>query len=94
MTGELQHHAVGCYSASAWVKVANDRAEAALLDAEVTDLVAARLAGRPARQPELSAAWEELLLCQFHDILAGTASGRAYPTVAGRFGHAQTVADR
>jgi alpha-mannosidase len=94
VTGELQHHAVGCYSVSAWAKAANDHAEAALLDAEITDLIAAGLAARPARQPELSAAWGELLLCQFHDILAGTASSRACPTVASRFGHVETVADR
>jgi alpha-mannosidase len=94
VTGELQHHAPGCYSVSAWVKAANDHAEAALLDAESIDLIAARLAGRPSRQPELSRAWEELLLCQFHDILAGTASSRAYPLIAARFGHVETVADQ
>lgn len=94
VSGELQHHAVGCYSVSAWVKAANDHAEGALLDAEVTDLIAARLADRPSRQGELSRAWEELLLCQFHDIAAGTASSLAYPTIAARFGHAETVADQ
>jgi len=92
--GELQHHAPGCYSVSAWVKAANDHAEGALLDAETIDLIAARLAERPSRQPELSLAWEELLLCQFHDILAGTASSRAFPAVAARFGHVETVADQ
>ncbi|HUD36216.1 MAG TPA: glycoside hydrolase family 38 C-terminal domain-containing protein [Streptosporangiaceae bacterium] len=94
VTGELQHHAPGCYSVSAWVKAANDHAETALLDAEGTDLIAARLGARPSRQPELSRAWTELLLCQFHDILAGTASSRAYPTIAARFGHVETVADQ
>jgi alpha-mannosidase len=94
VTGELQHHAPGCYSVSAWVKAANDHAEAALLDAEGIDLIAARLADRPSRQPELSRAWEDLLLCQFHDILAGTASSRAYPPIAARFGHVETVADQ
>jgi alpha-mannosidase len=94
VTGELQHHAPGCYSVSAWVKAANDHAEAALLDAEGIDLIAARLAARPSRQPELGRAWEELLLCQFHDILAGTASSRGYSSIAARFGHAETVADQ
>jgi alpha-mannosidase len=93
VTGELQHHAVGCYSVSAWVKAANDQAETALLNAEGTDLIAARLADRPPRQAELTQAWEELLLCQFHDVLAGTASSRAYLSIASRFGHVQTVAD-
>jgi alpha-mannosidase len=93
VTGELQHHAVGCYSASAWVKAGHDQAEAALLDAEGIESIAALLAGRVSRQPELSAAWHELLLVQFHDVLAGSASSRAYQTMRARLGHVQTVAD-
>jgi alpha-mannosidase len=94
VTGELQHHAVGCYSASAWTKRGHDAAEAALLDAETIDAIAARLAGRRSAQAELSAAWEELLLFEFHDVLAGSASSRAYATMRARLGHVQTVADR
>jgi alpha-mannosidase len=94
VAGELQHHAVGCYSASAWTKRGHDAAEAALLDAETIEAVAARLAGRHSRQAELSAAWEELLLFEFHDVLAGSASSRAYTTMRARLGHVQTVADQ
>ena len=94
VTGELQHHAVGCYSVSAWAKAEHDAAEAALLDAEGAEAVASRLAVRPSRQPELSAAWTELLLFQFHDVLAGSASSRAYHSMRARLGHVQTVADR
>jgi alpha-mannosidase len=93
VTGELQHHAVGCYSASAWVKAGHDAAEAALLDAEAAEAVAARLARRPGRQVELSAAWTELLLFEFHDVLAGSASARAYDSMRARLGHVHTVAD-
>ncbi len=94
VTGELQHHAVGCYSVSAWTKAGHDAAEAALLDAEGTELVASWLTGRAARQPELTEAWTELLLFQFHDVLAGSASSRAYQSMRARLGHVQTVADR
>jgi len=94
ITGELQHHAVGCYSVSAWTKAGHDAAETALLDAEGAEAIASRLAARADRQPELSAAWAELLLFQFHDVLAGSASSRAYQTMQARLGHVQTVADR
>lgn len=92
--GELQHHAVGCYSVSAWVKRENDRCEAALLDAESLEVVASQLAGRRYRAVDLTAAWKELLLCQFHDTLAGTASESAYGTVRARFGYVGTIADQ
>jgi alpha-mannosidase len=93
--GDLQHHAVGCYSVSAWVKRENDCREAALLDAEVLEAVAEMVAGRRSRATaDLTAAWKELLFCQFHDILAGTSSAAAYETVSSRFGYVGTVADR
>lgn len=93
VSGELQHHAVGCYSVSAWSKAGHDAAEVALLDAEGSDAIAAMLAARPSRQPDLSAAWTELLLFGFHDVLAGSASSRAYQSMRARLGHVQTVAD-
>ncbi|MGD0082437.1 MAG: glycoside hydrolase family 38 C-terminal domain-containing protein [Acidimicrobiales bacterium] len=94
VSGELQHHAVGCYSVSAWVKAANKRSETALLDAESLEAVACRLVGRPASIEELRRAWQELALCQFHDVLAGTSSSAAYRTIRSRFGYVSTIADR
>jgi alpha-mannosidase len=94
VTGDLQHHAPGCYSVSAWVKAGHDAAETALLDAEAAEAIGSWLAGRPDRQAELSGAWTELLLFEFHDVLAGSASSRAYQSMAARLGHVQTVADR
>jgi alpha-mannosidase len=91
--GELQHHAVGCYSASGWVKTANRNGETVLLNAEVLEAVASRLVGRPSRVHELTGAWEQLALCQFHDILAGTSSETAYRTVRDRYGYVNAVAD-
>lgn len=91
--GELQHHAVGCYSVSAWVKAANRESESALLDAETLDAIACRLVRRGSSNEDLGRAWEQLALCQFHDILAGTSSDLAYRTVDSRFGYVGTVAD-
>jgi alpha-mannosidase len=92
--GELQHHAVGCYSASGWVKAANREAETALLDAETLEAVACRLANRPASSADLGRAWEQLALCQFHDVLAGTSSEAAYRTIRSRFGYVTSIADQ
>jgi alpha-mannosidase len=91
--GELQHHAPGCYSVSAWVKASNRSGESALLDAETLEAVASSVVGRAANGAELSGAWEELLLCQFHDVLAGTSSDSAYRTIRSRYGYVETVAD-
>lgn len=92
VSGELQHHAVGCYSVSAWVKAANRRAETALLDAEAWSVVAESL-GKPSAASALTHAWETLALGQFHDVLAGTASTHANARMRGRFGYVETVAD-
>ena len=91
--GELQHHAVGCYSVSGWVKAANRRGEVVLQDAEVFDTVASQLLHRAARSDVLSDAWKQLALCQFHDILAGTSSTDGYRSVRTRFGYVETIAD-
>ena len=93
VAGELQHHAVGCYSVSAWVKAANRKGETGLLNAETLDAVASWLVRRESSNVELGRAWEQLALCQFHDILAGTSSEFAYRTIESRFGFVDTVAD-
>ena len=93
VVGELQHHAPGCYSASGWVKTANRKGESALLNAEVLEAVASQLVGRASRVHDLRGAWEQLALCQFHDILAGTSSEAAYETIRDRYGYVNAMAD-
>ncbi|MGC2484751.1 MAG: glycoside hydrolase family 38 C-terminal domain-containing protein [Acidimicrobiales bacterium] len=90
---DLQHHAVGCYSVSAWAKRANRQGESNLLNAEALDVVSHLLCGRSCTD-DLTDAWRELALCQFHDILAGTASHAAFESVASRFGFVTTTTDR
>jgi alpha-mannosidase len=92
--GELQHHAIGCYSVSAWVKEANARIEARLLLAEQAAAVACQTLGGPDQTQILSEAWKELAFCQFHDSLAGTASARAYRGIHAKLGYAEAIADR
>jgi alpha-mannosidase len=93
VNGELQHHAVGCYSVSSWVKAANRHGEVALQDAETFDALAGRVLGRRASSAVLADAWKQLALCQFHDILAGTSSTDAYRSVRSRYGYVETIAD-
>jgi alpha-mannosidase len=91
-TGDLQHHAVGCYSAHSGVKRWNRRAEHLLMSAERWSTVAAQLGGPPYPSAELARAWEMVLFNQFHDTLAGTAIAPAYDDARDQYGYASTVA--
>ncbi len=78
VTGELQWHAVGCYSARADLKLANAQAEDALVKAEVLNEMCRLFTGdAPDVRAELSEAWQGVLFAQFHDALGGTCTDRA-----------------
>ena len=80
--GELQWHAVGCYSARADLKLANAKAEDALVAAEVLNEMSRLLTGdAPDVRRELADAWEGVLFAQFHDALGGTCTDRATAAV-------------
>jgi alpha-mannosidase len=92
VTGELQMHAIGCYSVHRGIKTALRRAEHLLDQAE---RVRARV---PAAQrkllPDLTAAWEHVAFNHFHDTLCGTCLPSAYPQVLDQIGAAAAAADR
>ncbi len=92
-TGELQHHARGCYSTHSTVKRLNRQAEHALLEAETWSVVAAGY-GKPYPRAALTDAWHKLLFNQFHDILAGTSLESAYVDAERELGAALEVASR
>jgi alpha-mannosidase len=94
VAGELQHHAVGCYSAHAAVKHWNRRAENLLLAAEKWSVLAAVVAGAQPARAELARAWRQVLFNQFHDVLAGTAIEPAYEDARDQLGEAASVAGR
>ena len=80
--GELQWHAVGCYSARADLKQANGKAEDALVAAEALNEMCRLLTGdAPDVRRELADAWEGVLFAQFHDALGGTCTDRATAAV-------------
>jgi alpha-mannosidase len=92
LSGELQHHARGCYSACASVKALNRESEWALLTAEkLASLDAALLGTEYPKEPFLQS-WQKVLFNQFHDILAGSAIEEAYRDAANDYGYALSAA--
>ncbi|HEX6074077.1 MAG TPA: glycoside hydrolase family 38 C-terminal domain-containing protein [Micromonosporaceae bacterium] len=89
---ELQHHAVGCYSAHSGVKRWNRRAENLLVRAEKWATVADVLSGVPYPLESFGEAWKLVLFNQFHDILAGAAIAPAYQDARDQYGHACSIA--
>jgi alpha-mannosidase len=85
VTGELQMHAVGCYSVVRSVKNAVRRAEHALVRAEA--------AAPEAERAALEAAWLRVAAHQFHDTLGGTCLPEAYEAVEDQLRGATALAD-
>lgn len=91
--GDLQHHAVGCYTAHSDVKKLNRRAENALMAGERFCAMAKLAMGRPYPKAKFAEAWQKVLFNQFHDILAGTSIEAAYDDVRNALGAAIDTAD-
>ncbi|HUH13286.1 MAG TPA: glycoside hydrolase family 38 C-terminal domain-containing protein [Longimicrobiales bacterium] len=85
-TGELylEMHR-GTLTTHARMKALNRRAEAALRDAELWSARAAIDAGAPWPGEALCAAWERVLLNQFHDIVPGSSIPEVYPDATRRY---------
>jgi alpha-mannosidase len=93
--GELNRHAVGCYSAHPPVKRANSEAEVALSTAERIAELCRLVTGRDLdAAPSLAEAWRHVLFAQFHDALGGTCTEPAFEAVERMQAHALMVADR
>ena len=82
VTGELQHHAVGCYSVHRAVKLGVRRGEHRLRQADLF-----------APAPALEDAWKRVCFHQFHDTLGGTCLPSAYAQVEAALGGAWADAD-
>lgn len=85
VVGELQMHAVGCYSALRGIKTATHRAEHALARAESV--------ATPAERPALDRAWEAVCSHQFHDTLGGTGAPDVYRFAFDQLGGAAALAE-
>ena len=89
---DLQHHAVGCYTAESAIKKGNRQAEAALVTAEKLASVASAALGSVYPKADLTAAWKKVLFLQFHDSLAGTSLPEHSQAAREGYGHAMDVA--
>jgi len=89
--GELQMHAVGCYSVHRSIKTAVRQAEHRLVQAEW----AIRSCRTPAAEDTvaLDAAWRRVCFHHFHDTMGGTCIRSAYVDVDAQLGSALTTAD-
>lgn len=74
----LTQHSAGSLSSQAYAKRWNNRAEVLAGAAEGTAATAAWLSAQPYPRARLRRAWRLVLGTQFHDILAGTATPKAY----------------
>ncbi len=82
VTGELQHHAVGCYCAYRRVKSDLRRAEHLTRQAEAATSF-----------NKVEAAWRDVCFHQFHDTLGGTCTESAYTAVHDQLGRACATAE-
>ncbi|HEY63142.1 MAG TPA: alpha-mannosidase [Caldilineae bacterium] len=71
----------GTYTTQAATKQANRKNELLLREAEIASVIASWLGQHIDLEP-LRAAWENLLLLQFHDILPGSSIGQVYEEAA------------
>jgi alpha-mannosidase len=95
VAGELQWHAVGCYSARVSLKQANARTEDTLVTAETMAELCRVITGRNLHvQEELAEAWKGALFAQFHDALGGTCTDSATRAVEHALISAESRADR
>lgn len=69
VTGELQHHAIGCYGVVRGLKTRLRLAEHRVLQAE---LMTATTPEQAQAAPRLEEAWQRIAFNHFHDILGGT----------------------
>ncbi len=92
--GDLHMHAVGCYTAVAWMKRENAACEAALVAAENLAAVCEMATGvRLDVQATLRSAWTRVLFNQFHDSLGGTCTEEVCDDLRQFYGYARTQAD-
>jgi alpha-mannosidase len=92
VTGDLQHHSVGCYTAGSEIKKMNRSTEAALVTSEKFAAIGSVAWGAVYPKADYTKAWQRLLLLQFHDSLAGTTLPEYFIAARDSFGRARDIA--
>jgi len=90
---DLQHHAVGCYTAEAEIKKGNQKSETALMTSEKITAIGSVVWGANYPKKELTSAWERVLFLQFHDSLAGTSIPEHSQKARDGYGYALEISD-
>ena len=95
---ELNAIFTGCYTTQSRIKLANRRAEAALLDSERMSALAHCTLGTPYPSKNYEKAWQGVLFTHFHDILTGSCVQESREHAMGRLAdaiaHAQSAQAR
>ena len=91
-TGDLQHHASGCYSAHSQTKELNRKSENRLTSAEKCAALANALCGHEYDTVAFDQAWENVLFNQFHDIMGGCSIKEAYDDARDFYGQSLAIA--
>ncbi len=91
---DLQHHAVGCYTAESEIKKGNRMSEAALVAAEKVAAIGSVSWGAHYPKQELTAAWHKVLFLQFHDSLAGSSLYDHSQNAREGYGYALDIANQ
>jgi alpha-mannosidase len=91
---DLNPWAVGCYTSMATVKQAHLQLERSLFAAEAVMANLALQSRLPYPAADLHAALEDLLFCQFHDVLPGEGVREVELQALGRLAHGQAVVSR
>jgi alpha-mannosidase len=89
---DLQHHAVGCYTAEAEIKKNNRLSETALVTAEKVAALGSVLWNYQYPIDGFTSAWKRILFLQFHDSLAGTSVPEHSQTAREGYGYAMDTA--
>jgi alpha-mannosidase len=88
---DLQHHAVGCYTAESEIKKGNRHSETALILAEKIAAIGSKVWGSNYPKDEFTSAWQRVLFLQFHDSLAGTSLYDHTQTAREGYGYALDI---
>ncbi len=90
--GELQHHAVGCYTVLHPLKKETKSAEHRL---SLAEKIVSRFPqhSSPSDLDLINTSWEDVLFAQFHDTLGGTCIKSAYPDIFRQIGRAHANAE-
>ena len=91
-TGDLQHHAAGCYATVSDIKNGIRRSECELLAAEEFSVLARRLCNKKYDSKKFENAWNNVCFLHFHDIMDGCCIKEVYDDTKYMYGSALEVA--